>query len=604
MRRYLIIALTLLSTVAIAQFTSNIVKQIDEINSKADLILTPVNKVVITGIVDGSILYNDSGLTGLAIGTLDQLLTVGASGFPIWMDAPISTTLTTKGDVQTYDSANARLAVGTDAQILSADSTETTGLKWIDLPISTTLNTKGQIQTYTTVNANLNVGTNGTFLVADSNEATGLKWSDSISGAINPITEWVAFPMVIDAVTTAPTKATTTIADEAQWRRVGGSMEITYYYLHTDNTGAVSGSGNYLYNLPIGYQIDLTRVIENSSVDHTGSLIGHGFSAPGVLNNTGQSNEVGTMTVYDADSIRLANYIGSTRVSLFQGSGHNPITSATIQYSFRVTVPIVGWGAGVDINAIPAKLLTVRAEGNAGQVLTANVTNASWIETEDNSNSFDGVTFTCPNTSDYHFSGLLSATTDTNSSIYLYRDAVKSVQVSPSGINTNGKKLDAIIKCNSVGEAFTFRMTATQTLNNITTDHYLTIKEVKDDNIFLGRVTTSSDSTIRVENCDLGTGTIVTDASGLCANWVDSVTTVTCGSGGNCKQINFKAGTFSQKPVCTGICSDGACYNTSLPFIIIQEGSTTTEVVMAIARSDSQTPKWDTVMDITCTGKR
>jgi hypothetical protein len=38
--------------------------------------------------------------------------------------------LTTKGDVLTYSSANARLAVGTDGQVLTADSTQATGLKW------------------------------------------------------------------------------------------------------------------------------------------------------------------------------------------------------------------------------------------------------------------------------------------------------------------------------------------------------------------------------------------------------------------------------------------------------------------------------------------
>ena len=40
--------------------------------------------------------------------------------------------LTTKGDLYTYDTAEARLPVGTDGQILSADSGEATGLLWID----------------------------------------------------------------------------------------------------------------------------------------------------------------------------------------------------------------------------------------------------------------------------------------------------------------------------------------------------------------------------------------------------------------------------------------------------------------------------------------
>lgn len=43
----------------------------------------------------------------------------------------ISSPLTTKGDIFTYDTDDARLPVGADGEILSADSGETTGLKWI-----------------------------------------------------------------------------------------------------------------------------------------------------------------------------------------------------------------------------------------------------------------------------------------------------------------------------------------------------------------------------------------------------------------------------------------------------------------------------------------
>lgn len=47
--------------------------------------------------------------------------------------------LTTKGDVYTYSSADARLAVGSNGQVLTADSTQTTGIKWATPGSSPTL---------------------------------------------------------------------------------------------------------------------------------------------------------------------------------------------------------------------------------------------------------------------------------------------------------------------------------------------------------------------------------------------------------------------------------------------------------------------------------
>ena len=47
-----------------------------------------------------------------------------------WQTPSGSSPLTTKGDLYTYSTDNARLPVGTDDYVLTADSSEATGLKW------------------------------------------------------------------------------------------------------------------------------------------------------------------------------------------------------------------------------------------------------------------------------------------------------------------------------------------------------------------------------------------------------------------------------------------------------------------------------------------
>jgi len=90
---------------------------------------------------------------------------------------------TTLGDIEYRSSTantNTRLPIGTTGQVLAVVG----GVPaWATTADQTPLTTKGDIFTFTTVDARLGVGANGTVLTADSAEATGLKWATPAGGS-------------------------------------------------------------------------------------------------------------------------------------------------------------------------------------------------------------------------------------------------------------------------------------------------------------------------------------------------------------------------------------------------------------------------------------
>jgi hypothetical protein len=61
------------------------------------------------------------------------------------------------------------------------------GSAWVSVGGSSPLTTKGDLYTYSTADARLGVGTNGQVLTADSAQATGLKWASASAGALTLI---------------------------------------------------------------------------------------------------------------------------------------------------------------------------------------------------------------------------------------------------------------------------------------------------------------------------------------------------------------------------------------------------------------------------------
>lgn len=94
--------------------------------------------------------------------------------------------LTTKGDVLGFDTAPNRIPVGTNGQVLTADSTQTLGLKWA-AGGGGSLTTKGDVLGYDTAPDRVPIGSDGQVLTADSTQALGLKWAAG-GGASSAIT--------------------------------------------------------------------------------------------------------------------------------------------------------------------------------------------------------------------------------------------------------------------------------------------------------------------------------------------------------------------------------------------------------------------------------
>lgn len=96
-------------------------------------------------------------------------------------------------------------AGGTANQVLSKIDATDYNLQWVDQSGSTSpLTTKGDLYTYSTADARLPVGTNGQFLTANSATATGLEWNTTLpiaNGGTGQTTQTAAFDALAPTTT-------------------------------------------------------------------------------------------------------------------------------------------------------------------------------------------------------------------------------------------------------------------------------------------------------------------------------------------------------------------------------------------------------------------
>jgi hypothetical protein len=244
-------------------------------------------------------------------------------------------------------------SVNTETFGCSGCSSETTGtIYYIYAKADSTGTTLNLLFLTGAPNADGFDGSNNKVLAKIYNDATGTIDTYSIdqwktngfepqnTGAVNFGT------IVFGATTTAPTKGTIT-TDRIIWYRDGHYMVGEFVYDQADATGAAAGSGDYLFQIPTGFQMDETFMSFYTTAEGSGNFGVEGGSVLGtaIVGDDGATGNamLGSVMAYDEKNFRLFMVNAAAGFGVI-GSGFQSFTSpADPSYTGTFRVPIKGW---------------------------------------------------------------------------------------------------------------------------------------------------------------------------------------------------------------------------------------------------------------------
>lgn len=298
-----------------------------------------------------------------------------------------------------------------------------------------------------------------------------LSWDLKVDNVIVGPRDIAKGPIVTDWVDYTPTfgagfGSVTNI--DFKSRRVGGNLEV--YGKWTNGTVASNTA-----DITMGFAgVDGNVTIDTSRVPPNG-IIGS-FQAS--LTST---THFGVYPIAPASDLSTISFTRQTSTAGY-GSGAalgSQIGASGSLSSIHVMVPILGWESNTVLSSDAGlRIIAAQGAGNAGTVLTANVTDIDFIETTDTHGAFDGTTFTAPEAGYYQVLGSITITAATTPSISLYIDGTIDRAIGVSQASSIHRGFSGTVFLDA-GQALTLRQNLAVTLVNDTQFHHISINKIQ-----------------------------------------------------------------------------------------------------------------------------